>query len=296
MPEGNENQTLFHGLPENTPPEKKEAPKVELPEQLKGKSPEEMYTIMSQAHNDEMTSEINKVKAQFATAPEPKDDEGKGGDPNKREPTYTPGAPLPGDEETGVDFYSNPEGFMEQQFQKRMAPIAQTFVATQRESNRRNFARDNKDDYDKYGKDVEKVVDGFVPQIQADPRAYDVAMKYIKADHLDEIVAERSDKLVEEKVFETLQKLGIDTSNVPKGEGNQEPQTSQRGNSLFQPNIGVPPTERSSPQPVNNGPGRKKALSSVEKEIAAEFGLSEDDYRENKKYNTDVMTQINREA
>jgi len=129
-------ESIFQGLPENLPKPPEGAPKVELPAELQGKTPEEIYSTMSTAHHQEVDAAVNKTKVDMADkAATVKPDEPKPGEKPKYGP-YTPGQQQPGQPPgqppagTGEpDRYLDPDAFMEQQFDKRIAPLANATVS-----------------------------------------------------------------------------------------------------------------------------------------------------------------------
>jgi len=129
-------ESIFQGLPENLPKPPEGAPKVELPAELQGKTPEEIYSTMSTAHHQEVDAAVNKTKVDMADkAATVKPDEPKPGEKPKYGP-YTPGQQQAGQQQPGQqteqadpDRYLDPEGFMTAQFDKRIAPLANATVS-----------------------------------------------------------------------------------------------------------------------------------------------------------------------
>lgn len=312
---GKDKDSLFASLPDNLP--KEEEKQTKLPEELQGKSPEEMYDMLAQ-ENERMLEEQKKQLEQ-------QNSQATGGQQSQQGQRqgqgYQPPAPgstqqygqwnygnqgtpaAQGPEE--IDYWSEPDKFMEQQLNRRLQPIVNSTVQSIRGTNKNSFIRDVGDeDWQRYGAEVEQLIDSFSPEVQMHPNAYKQAYNIVMANHLDEVTSSKAEKMASEKLQRTLANLGISQEQLQEAmgqEGNQQPQGQQQqqpNRSLFQRNLGVPQVESgargsaasSNPQPNNNGGGRR--LNDREKRIAEEFGMTPKEYKEWADLNTDAISQL----
>jgi hypothetical protein len=296
-------KSIFAGLPDNLPKPPEGAPKVELPAELQGKTPEEIYTSMSTAHHQEVDAAVNKTKAEIADkAATAKPDEPKPGEKPRYGP-YTPGQQQATQQQAAQqaadpDQYLDPEGFMAAQFDKRIAPLATATVSAMRESNKQGFVNGLPEgEYEKYGEEIEQMVSGFAPQVQMHPNAYRVAYNYARSLHVDEISTAKGDEIANQKLTKVLAGLGIAPEAVKKAMESGEPvkpKVGQPASSLFQPNVGVPVVETSTPPTtVSSTPVRKTPKKTDEqKRIMSEFGMDDKEYDEYAALNTDLISQL----
>jgi len=298
-------KSIFAGLPDNLPKPPEGTPKVELPAELQGKTPEEIYTSMSTAHHQEVEAAVNKTKADIVDkAAAAKPGEPKPGEKPKYGP-YTPGQQQPGQQpgqqqqaQQQPDQYLDPEGFMEAQFDKRIAPLATATVAAMRESNKQGFVNSLPEgEYDKYGEEIEQMVNGFAPQVQMHPNAYRVAYNYARSLHVDEISTAKGDEIANQKLTKVLAGLGISPEAVKTAMESGEPVRAkgpQSTSSLFQPNVGVPVVETSTPTVTPSSTPVKKVNKKTEeqKRIMGEFGMTDKEYDEYADLNTDLISQL----
>lgn len=303
-----EKDNLFSGLPDNLPQDKKE--ESALPEELQGKSPEEMYQMLASENErllKEKEDEYKQSQQNQQVTSNQQTQQGRGYVPPNVGSTQTQGnwnygnqgTPAGGQQEE-VDYWSDPEKFMDQQLQRRMQPIVQTTVQSVRGANKSNFVRDVGDEeWNKYGGEVEQLIDSFSPQVQMHPDAYKQAYNIVMANHLDEVTNSKAEKIASEKLQRTLMNLGISEDQLKEALGDESPsqgegQQSQSRASLFQRNIGVKPSvesgSRGNAAPKNNGSRPK--LTEREKMIAQEFGMEPSEYKEWAQLNTDVVSQL----
>lgn len=293
---------LFSSLPENLPQDKKEDEGQKLPEELQGKSPEEMYEMLT-AENERLLEEQKKklAESQQQSGQPQQQQQSQQGQQGQQVP-YTPPAQNwnyggQGQSQEEIDYWSDPEKFMNQQLDRRLQPLVQTTVQSLRGTNRSNFIRDvGQEQWQKYGPEVEQLMDSFNPQLQMNPEAYKQAYNIVLAGHIDEVSESKAEQLAAQKLQTTLEKLGIGPEQL-EGLANesQGQQQQQQRQSLFQRNIGVPVVETGSQSGSSNPRGSKpkgKRLSAEEREMAEAFGLTDDEYRDWQKLNTDIVSQL----
>lgn len=302
---------LFQGLPDNLP---KEEEKSNLPEQLQGKTPEQMYEILSQEHQ----REVERIKAKQFDEQQQKQQQpqqqqqqqsqqrpSQGYRPRQQPnyyvpPTYPQG--QQGQQEQEPDIFTDPDRFMDAQFKKRVEPLAQSYTQSLKETNKQNFrARIGEEEWNKYGEEVEQFMESLSPQVQIQPQAFETAYNFVRAQHVDEIAKEKSEQQASEKLQETLLKLGISPDRLKEvagqeGQG-QQPGSEETVQSLFQRPTGaassVPHTAASSGGGSTGGNKKgKRRLSDEERRLAEEFGMSEDEYLEYAALNTDLISSL----
>lgn len=277
-----------------------------LPEALKGKSTSEIFEMLRQEHE----KEINQLKAEkFDQLDKGK---GKGSQPATplttgrgpvSQPQYQPGpvSYQPQRQEEEPDIFSNPDGFMDRQFQKRLGPLVQSQAAAMRNTNREIFKGRIGGEYEKYGEEVEQFVSALAPQLQADPRAYEQAYNFVRASHLDEIVQEKTETKAAEKLAATLAEAGLEPDRIAEivsrangSSGNAAGELVSTG-SLFQPTTGVPRTASATPRgdaPPRVGAAGKGRLSSEELKMMEEFGMTREEYVQYKAENSDTFSVL----
>lgn len=252
----------------------------ELPEALKGKTPEEMYALLQAEH----VRELEEVKKQTTipvapvTPPEPV--------PVQPQPYIPPAYVPPVQPVQEPDLFTNPTEFMEHQFQQRVAPLAQTISTTMRSTNREIFKNKiGAEEWDAFGQDIDKFVDSLHPSVQMQLDAYEAAANYVRGKRMPEIVEKVAAKRAEEAVKRVMDDYGIAPQQV------QQP---VKPPSLFQPVTGVV-TPASPPQHFNPSTAPKKSkLTDVQKRMAQNFGMTEEEYLKYAEDNTDWVSQAQR--
>jgi len=313
MPE-DQPKNIFAGLPVGA---KQDVgpPRVELPDQLKGKSAEEIYTILGTAHNQELDAAVNATKAEFggkldelnkkieqmAVTPQPGQQQQQ--PPGPRFGPQGVQQQQPG-EEVPPDQLTDPDGFMDYQFRKRMAPLVNTTVTAMRENNRQLFASQNPE-YETYRGDIEQIVNGFTPEIQMRPQAYEVALRYVKAGKIDEIAAEKGKTMANQVLTKVFKSLGLTPEQIREATGEETPAAGGQppqaatvvpSTSLFQGNVGVPITSQTGPSAVAPAATKKsKPASAVQREVMAAFDMDEAEYDQYAALNTDLLSAIEKE-
>lgn len=282
-----------------------------LPDQLKGKSSEEIFEMLRSEHE----KEVNKLKAEkFDELDKEREESKKRGKVSPPTLPYTrsgpptqPRQPRPGvsysqprQEEEEPDIYSNPEGFMDRQFAKRVGPLVQAQTSAMRNTNREIFKGRVGEDYEKYGEEIEQFVSALAPQLQADPRAYEQAYNFVRASHLDEIVESQTEKKATEKLAATLAEAGLEPDRIAEIVGSAQGNVGDGGGSnaasgsLFQRPTGVPRTAEATPRgdaPARAG-GGKGRLTSEELKMMEEFGMSREEYLQYKAENSDTFSAL----
>lgn len=284
-------ENLFNSLPENLPKPKVEEPKFVIPEQLKGKSPEEMYQMLSDENERLLREERDKAEQEYKKSTPPPI-QGQ----QRQQPSYPQQYPQQYQQQNEPDPYTDPEGFMDVQFQRRMQPLVNNTVNSLRSVNRSNFTQAvAKEDWEKYSGEVEAIIDNFSPQIQMHPDAYKQAYNIVLANHMDEVVGSKAEKIASERLQRTLLELGIGPEQLQGVLNGDGPPKQEERPSLFQRNVGVrtPVTERANSSHTPYSPPKGSGgLSQEEKEIAKKFGMEPDEYKDWAKLNTDMISQL----
>lgn len=269
---------LFSGLPEKP---KEDVSKV--PEELKGKSIDEIYTLLSEEHEKEMEqakAEMSKPMEQQKPSSPP-----SGPQYQYQAPQYSP----PPQEEDEVDLVSDPDRFMEKQFKKRLDPLVHNTYNSMKEMNKQSFiGRVGAENWDKYGQEVEIFVNALSPQIQINPQAYQQAYQYVLSTHLDEIVDSQSTQKASEKLQKTLIRLGIDPSSLNDEDDDTQAQPERK--SLFMRNPARATTQPVKSAKTDTKPKRK--LSAEEKKVADAFDMTDEEYAEYAALNTDLISSL----
>lgn len=299
--------------------QEEEKPKEEstLPEQLRGKTAEEIYELTRQEH-ERVVNEIkakkfdesNKAQEQKPKPQAPRipgqpprtAGQGQGGTPPSQSHAATTGQPP-----RQVRYWEDPEGFMDQQLNQRIAPLVQTQVQALRGTNKTLFKQQvGTDKFAKYEDEVEQFVDALSPQLQADPRAYEQAYKYVQAQHLDEIIREETEKSRTAGLADALADAGLEPEQiaaiVSKAGGNGEQQAKQQDepeyrSSLFQPNTGIPRTASGSQSASagNTATAPKKGAgryTQEERRMMEEFEMSPQEWDAYKAENSDTFSAL----
>jgi exonuclease VII large subunit len=297
---------VFDGEDEKTDDDQQK--ESSLPEQLQGKSPDEMYEMLKQEHE----RVVNKLKAEKfdqKTETPPAQPQQQ---PARQAPSYPPPSPQGGrGEGTRVgyggageaepDIYTDPEGFMDRQLQRRLQPLIQTQTQALRSTNQQMFQQSVGEEYEKYKDELEQFVDALHPQLQVDPRAYKQAYNYVRSLHLDEIVEEKSKSKATESLATALADAGLDEEQiatvVQRASGNTGGSVREAApdSSLFQSNTGIPRTASSNTkrQETDVPSGRAKGrYSPRERQMMEEFGMSPKEWDEYRAANTDMISGI----
>lgn len=283
----------------------KEETQSNLPEELRGKSPEEIYATLASEHE----KEVNAVKGQFSeqlSSLNEKLESISAPKQSQRPPQYVP--PQFQQQQEEPDLYTDQEGFMEHQFNKRLGPFVQTMAQNSRHFGRQLFQQKNAEGYDKYKDEIEQFVDGLSPQVQANPQAYDMAYKFIIGTHADDIIKEKTNSAATEKAVQlvsmALEKLGVDADNIDINSifnGGEEEETKSTS-SLFQRQTGtktkaspnIPKAETGVGQaPSYKGSDGKKKLSAEDKKMMQIFEFDDpDEYLRYKEMNNDQLSAL----
>lgn len=276
-----------------------------LPEQLQGKSAEEVYQALRDEHQrimsqvkaekyDEMTSQGKQQKGKGKEGPHPPGGRSivEGAQPQQYR------QPPPPKQEEEVDYWTNPEEFMDRQFNKRLGPLVQTQTQALRGTNKQMFMQKVGEEWEKYGDEIEQFVNALHPQLQVDPRAYQQAYNYVRSLHLDEIIEEQADSRAAQKLAEKLADQGMDQeqiANIISGSTQQQIKRQSESSSLFQSPTGVPRTGSSSSGAARQSTGpqtKRKAYSAEEKKIMEQFGMTPKEYDEYRAENTDLYSSL----
>ncbi len=255
-----------------------------LPDALKGKTQEEIYKLLKEEHDREVAEMKAAQQAQIA---QPVQTVQTTQTTQPTYPVFSPPPPNVPDTQTAEpDLFSQPEQYMERQFQQRIAPLAETVAENMRATNKEVFrGRIGEEEWKRYGAEIEQFVGTLHPSVRMNMGAYDAAYRYIRGTKVDDIVAEASKKAAEDAVAQALTAYGIQPQPVQ--------QQQQQRTSLFQPQVGVV----ASPTPPAHFtmPAQKKAkLSDEQKRIATAFGQTEDEYLEMAALNNDVISIMQR--
>ena len=272
-----------------------------LPEQLQGKSPEEVYEALREEHNRVMNEykaqkldEALKGKEEQGVNPHPPKQRGRVDDARR----YQQAPPPPQSNEEEPDYWTDPKGFMENQLNRRLSPLIQTQTAALRGTNKQMFMQKMGDEWQKYGDEIEQFVDALHPQLQVDPRAYQQAYNYVRSLHLDEIIEEQADSRAAQKLADRLADAGMEQEQIASiisGASPQQIQQQSESRSLFQTPTGVPRTGSSSTGAPRQNVGvqtKRKAYSAEEKKIMEQFGMSPKEYDEYRAENTDLYSAL----
>jgi hypothetical protein len=290
---------LFTSLPDNLPKPPEAPQQAPLPAELAGKSPAEIFEILKTEHNRDLEEERQRMKAEAF------DNMNRQASPNPppREST-TPGVPftppLPNQQEAEPDFFTDQNGFMDRQFQTRVGPVVQATFASLKEQNKSIFDQRMQNDpiYKKYGGEVQAFVDNLSPNLQITPKAYELAYNMVRSQHFDELAEERAKTAGTDFARDALRKAGLDEEKIDallSGDSPQSTPTAPQSNSLFQRNLGVPttPPAQYTEKPSQIAPKNRSAgLSAEQKAMAGVFGMTETEYKEYAKLNTDIFAQL----
>jgi hypothetical protein len=284
--------SIFAGVPDGGEAAPPAQPAEELPQELQGKSPAEVFKLL-QGEHQRVLGEIAKAQALDAQQ--------RAAEATRQVQRQAPPAPpaMPPMPQEDVNLLTDPDRFMDLQFQKRVQPMVQTIVGSQRATNRdlmrMNVARGEDNDYDRYAEEIETFVNQLVPEMQVHPDTYKVAYNFVKSRHLPEILAEQGKKAearARAEISKVLSERGVNATELLPEEAAPPPPPDPFG-SLFQTRTGVrtapqPPVVSRGNPPPNGNPARP--LNQVERLIAAEFGMSDAEYRQYQAQNTDVLS------
>ena len=294
---------LFTEVPDSKKPA--QGKESALPEELQGKSPEELYVVLQAEHNKVLAETLQQKEAPPPAPAAP---------PAPVAPTaptvpvqkYVPPT-LPADNDA-PDILTDPDGFMDVQFQKRVGPLVENQVKSMRASNCSVFQMKNTEDYGKFGEEIEKFVDGLHPQLQINPEAYDRALDFVIGTHRKEIIEEESNKRALTTVAKVLAGTGMNADEVAQvlrstagGDGALKvPAVPEKPvGSLFQSNVGVPivdplKTTIRSQIPGGNAAKKKRVYHPDEQNVMDAFDMTPEQWDEYADQNTDLISQINR--
>ena len=295
-------ETIFTAVPPNVPKPEGNPPVDDgLPEELKGKTPAEVFQIAQQEHNKVMAETVEALKPKVVNTPPAA--------PVPPRRTYTP-PPVTQQQEEVPDQNLEPDKFMDYQFNKRLGPLVQQQTAALRGTNKAVFqGKIGEEEWGKYGEEIERFVDGMHPQLQAHPEVYRNAYNLVVASHKDEIIEEESNKKAMLAVTRVLAKAGMTPEAITdtlrataEGSPIKLPEMpTQPKQSLFQPHTGVRSQQQivdplksaiRSQYPQDHKP--KKAYHDDAKAVMQEFDMTPEEYDEFAAENTDLVSQINR--
>ena len=248
-----------------------------LPTELQGKSAAEVHQILSDEHQRLMDAQELDIR-RADPAPEAPSDQTPpppGQAPAQQAQPYGPAPPAQQQQEEAPNLLTDPDGFMDQQFKQRLAPLYGGILNSQRQTNKALFQqRVGEEEYKKYGEEIESFVNNLAPQTQLDPGSYEIAHTFVRGKHSDEIKTEAVSAEATKLATEMLTKMGIDTAGLETAPAAAAPTTA---NSLFQGPTGVP---RTAPAQAFGGGTAKTPtqLSRTEKEIAGAFGMGDEEY------------------
>jgi hypothetical protein len=241
----------------------------QLPTELQGKSPAEIYQILSNEHNRVLTErelEIRRESVRGAPQEPPK--------PAASAAQFGPQPPVSGGGEE-PNILTDPDGFMERQFAKRINPLYQSVLASQKHTNKQLFVNQvGADEYQRYGPEIEQFVEGLTPPAQMDPRCYQAAYTYVRGLHVDEIVERGSETKIKKKLDE-LRELGVDTSKL-----------DQPVAPVAQPNLFGNRTVSPASVPTSRPAKQKVSLNQEEQRMARAFNMTDEEYASQRELNS----------
>src|SRR5438094_9868395 len=121
----------------------------------------------------------------------------------RTEPTRSDGDGADPVEQLRERMNDDPIGVLDQHFQSRIAPLANTYAENQAALNRQltaeRMGRDevNRELWQKYEKEVDEFMSTMPGQVRVQPNAYENEFKFILAQHLDEVIEHRTSKKTE---------------------------------------------------------------------------------------------------
>jgi len=252
-----------------------------IPEELKGKSPDEIYDLLRNAHEEEVAA-VRKDMIDKIPQLQPQKVPDTTAVPTQQPQTYQP--PFTGGAGTAVDdqsIYTNPDAFVDTRVQRGVDQATEYLAAIQRPANEKlfvlNLDTDDKELYDTYKDEINANVNSLPLRTQIDPRAFEMAFQVVIGKHRKEIEKTRFEKQAESLVKTTLRdKVGMADEEIEAAFTNKEPPPVQR-RSLFQPVTGV---AVNTPQPRYGGVAKMQTpkISEVQRKIARGFGMSDEAY------------------
>lgn len=259
--------SLFTGLPDNLPkPEEPPKPASNLPEALQGKNVEEVYASLKDEHERVLREREAEILAQKPQAPV-----------YQQPPVQQ--APVIPQPQPELEYYQDPGRFLEEQLNKRVAPLVDAQVQNNKQVAREVFRNSlPPGEWDKYQGEIEQFVSQVAPQALASNAlgVYNAAITFIRGNHIEEIVKERSRSEAKNILKEVLAETGGDESRF---NSYFEPAQPQPRTSLFQSTTGtIPKTAPARPAAsAGNAPAKTK-LSDEEHKVAVHFGMSDEEY------------------
>jgi hypothetical protein len=240
-----------------------------IPEELKGKSPEEIYDALANEH----TKEVEEMRKDFlAKLPKVSPEEPKIEPKVYQQPIVS--APVI------QDYYTNPEEYVKGITQQQINNVVGNYSANQRPINEQVFIQsldtDDRELYVKYKDEINQNIDLLPPQGQANLSAFNLVYNVVLGKHRKEIEKERFEKNADDLVKTTLRdKIGLEDEAIERAFQKEPPQPQR---SLFGSPIGATniPQPRYSGQ--NTSQKRSPKLDSTMKSVAAAFGMSDDEY------------------
>lgn len=258
-----------------------------LPEPLKGKTPAEMFEIMKAEHIREMAEQnqdyTKKLEALALNPPAMPQ--------APAQPQFQPPA-QPAEQVPSYD--QDPQAYLNHQVDQRLRPIVQSMVSSARAAGKELAEQKFKDDpiFTKYRDDIEKFVDSVSPQMQSQPGIYQIARDFVRSQHVDELVEERTKSNLKDAVRATLGELGVDTSDLDARLTAREQPAPERP-SLFGHRAVAPVSTPRSASAANGGPAKGR-LSRAEKEMCEKFNMTEEEYITYKAENSDILSTMGR--
>ena len=291
--------SLFEGLPDNLPKDKgAEDQGVQLPPELQGKSPAEIYETLAREHERVMQDhELRMKAAEYDKSKETSKNQQQQTQGGYNYPPQFQQSQQQGDEDD-FDYVTNPDKFMDKQFEKRLGPIVQTTFQSLKETNKSHFMNQiGAEEWEKYGQEIEQFVSSLSPQVQVHPNAYKQAYNFVQANHLDEIVSSKADQKASEKLQRTLMKLGVDPEKLSElANDDEDVEPKDTVSNIFARHTGtrIPRSQPVKVEPNNSGGVKRgsRKLSPEEKKMAEQFGMSEDEYREYAALNSDLISTL----
>lgn len=281
---------VFEGVPPVVPVKPDEGVQSQLPEELKGKSAEEVFSALSTEHTKVMTEAELKHQTELANRPaaveEPK-------------PVPRP-APVPAQQaqEEEPDFLTDPDGFMEQQFNKRLEPLARQTVESQKATNREVFwSKAGNEDFEKYGGEVDDFINKLHPMLQGNFKSYEAAYDYVRSRHVDEISETMAEKKATVKLMEVLQKKGLSSEEITQFIGSDKPAPEPAPSTgLFRPVTGLQQIGNVRSTPFNPEKVKARVTDPKERAIMAEFDMTDEEYIEYRDQNSDAFSELARRS
>ena len=281
---------VFDKVPAVTPPVVNDPAQSQLPEELKGKTADEVYAALSTEHNNVMTQAELKHQTELAGRPAA---------------PVTPKAPTPPapvfqqeNQEEAPDLLTNPDGFMDHQFNRRLEPLARQTLESQRATNKEIFqSKIGEDEYGTYGEEIESFVDKLHPALQGNFKSYNAAYDYVRSHHVDEISETLAEKKATVKLMAVLAKKGYSPEEITEFiSTGEEPAAPIAPTGLFGNSTGLRPVIRQTHTPFNPNKVGAKVTDPQERAMMAEFGMTDAEYIEYKDQNSDAFSEIARRS